>query len=135
MIVRWAPETMKDFMATSSVQREHVQKVLCASRSMVTARLSLARRAWNADRNAATENAGRYLHDLTRRRVIETSGMGPPQLVRPNSRWMSPYNWWCFRLFNSICRHSVERVNQYLCIEVSVDTYNSAPAHSNHMHP
>src|ERR1700738_1502204 len=46
---------------------------------MLTARLPLARRACNADRNAATKNAGRYLHDLTRRRVIETSAMGHPR--------------------------------------------------------
>ena len=35
----------------------------------------------NADRNAATKNAGTYLHDLTRRRVIETNGMGSPELL------------------------------------------------------
>jgi hypothetical protein len=52
-----------------------------------------------------------------------------------NSRRVSPYNWWRFCFFNSIGSHSVKRVNQYLCIEISVDTYNFAPTHSNHMHP
>jgi hypothetical protein len=52
-----------------------------------------------------------------------------------NSRRMSPYNWWRFCFFNSIGSHSVKRVNQYLCIEISVDTYNFAPTHSNHMYP
>jgi hypothetical protein len=41
--------------------------------------LPSARRACDADRNAATKNAGRYLHDLTRRRVIEIKGMGSPR--------------------------------------------------------
>jgi len=39
MIVRCAPDSMKDFMAASSVQSERVQKVLCASRNVLTARL------------------------------------------------------------------------------------------------
>ena len=80
MIVRCAPDIMKDLMAASSVQSERVQKVLCASRNMLTARLPLARRACSADRNAATKKNGRYFHDLTRRRVIETNGMCPPNL-------------------------------------------------------
>jgi len=62
-------------MAASSVQSERVQNVLCASRKTLTARLPFARRACNADRNAAIENAGRNLHDLTRKRVIEMSGI------------------------------------------------------------
>jgi hypothetical protein len=94
MIVRCAPYTMRDFIAASSVQSEQVQKVLCASRNVLTARLPLARRACNADRNVATKNAGRYLHDLTRRRVIETSAMGLPNLQPSKicySRQISPY--------------------------------------------
>ena len=47
MIVRCAPDTVKDFIAASSVQSEQVQKVLCASRNVLTARLPLARRACN----------------------------------------------------------------------------------------
>jgi hypothetical protein len=51
------------------------------------------------------------------------------------SKSTSPYDWGRFRFFNSVGGHSIERLNQYLCIEVSVDTYNLAPTHPNHMHP
>jgi len=80
MIVRCAPDTMKFFTAASSVQSE--RKVLRASFNTLTARLPLARRACSADRNAAIKNAGSYLHDLTRKRVIEMSGMYPPRELR-----------------------------------------------------
>jgi hypothetical protein len=56
--------------------------VLRASFNTLTARLPLARRACSADRNAAIKNAGSYLHDLTRKRVIEMSGMYPPRELR-----------------------------------------------------
>jgi hypothetical protein len=79
MITRCAPDTMNAVMAASSVQSERVQKVLRASRNMPTARLPLARRACSADRSAATKNAGKYRHDLTRKRVIETCGMCLPR--------------------------------------------------------
>src|SRR5258708_12569320 len=75
MIGRCAPDTMKAFIAGSSIQSERVQKVLRASRKTLTPRLPLAYRACSADRNAARKNAGRYCHDLTRRRVIDTNGM------------------------------------------------------------
>jgi hypothetical protein len=85
-------------MAASSVHSERVQKVLCASRNMVTARLPLARRAWNADRNAATENPRRYLHDLTRRRVIETSGMVLPKIVTTRASYSPGLHIWRQRM-------------------------------------
>ena len=67
------------------------------------------------------------------RRVAEKHSGG--SLERSDSKSTSPYDWWRFRFFNSIGSHSVECVNQYLCIEVSVDTYNFAPTHPNHMRP
>ena len=82
MIVRCTPDTMKCFMAASSVQSERVQKVLRASFNTLTARLPLAHRACSAARNAAIKNVGKYLHDLTRKRVIEMSGMFPPRELR-----------------------------------------------------
>ncbi len=78
MAARGAPDSVKDLMAASSVQSEQVQNVLRASRKVVTAGLPWAWRACNTDCNAATENLGRYLHDLRRRRVIESSGVGFP---------------------------------------------------------
>lgn len=81
MAARCAPAVMKALMAASSVQTERVQKVSRASRRILKARLPSARRACDADRNAATKNAGRYLHDLTRRRVIEIKGMDGPELL------------------------------------------------------
>jgi Ni/Co efflux regulator RcnB len=72
---------MKALIAASSVQAERVQKAPRASRRVLKARLPSARRACDADRNAATKNAGRYLHDLTRKRVIETKGMYAPGLL------------------------------------------------------
>src|SRR5271156_4148772 len=86
MTVRCTPDIMKFFMAAWSVHSERVQNVFRASRNTLTARLPSARRACSADRNDAIENAGRYLHDLTRRRVIETCGMNTPrQLARKYS--------------------------------------------------
>jgi hypothetical protein len=70
---------MMALIAASSVQTDRVQKAPRASRKILKARLPAARRACDADRNAATKNAGRYLHDLTRRRVIEIKGMGSPR--------------------------------------------------------
>ncbi len=80
MTVRCAPEAMKDLMSASFVQSERVQKVLRASRNVLTARFPFARRACQTDRNAATKKLGRYLHDLRCRRVIETNGMSFPEL-------------------------------------------------------
>jgi len=81
MAARCAPAVMKALIAASSVQTERVQKAPRASRRVLKARLPSARRACDADRNAATKNAGRYLHDLTRKRVIETKGMYAPGLL------------------------------------------------------
>jgi len=81
MAARCAPAVMKALIVASSVQTERVQKVSPASRKTLKARLPSARRACDADRNAATKNAGRYLHDLTRKRVIETKGMYAPGLL------------------------------------------------------
>src|SRR5258707_7433943 len=75
MIGRCAPDTMKAFIAGSSIESERVEKVLRASRKTLTPRLPVAYRACSADRNAARKDAGRYCHDLTRRRVIDTNGM------------------------------------------------------------
>lgn len=93
MIVRCTPDTLKDFMAAASVQSERVQKVLRASRNTLTARLPLARRACSADRNEAPRNAGKYLHDLTRRRVTETNGLCPPQTYGQNGKRPQRLTW------------------------------------------
>ena len=58
-------------------------------------------------------------------RVAEKHSGG--SLERSDSKSTSPYDWWRFRFFNSIGSHSVECVNQYLCIEVSVDRLQLCP--------
>ena len=80
MAARCAPVVMKALIAASSVQTERVQKVSRASRKDTESKIALGPPRLNADRNAATKNAGRYFHDLTRKRVIETNGMGSPRI-------------------------------------------------------
>src|SRR6476659_8436958 len=73
MIVRCAPDLMNSLMEASSVHSERVQKVFCTSANTPMAILPLACRACSAERSAAIRNAGRYFHDRTRKRVIETN--------------------------------------------------------------
>jgi hypothetical protein len=80
MAAQWTPDVMKARIAASSVQTERVQNALCASLNVLMARLPSARRACNAARHESNRSPGRYFHDLKRKRVIETNGMGPPRI-------------------------------------------------------
>ena len=78
----WGVACMNAFIAASSAQMVPVQKVLWRSRSSPTARLPSDRAACHAMRSVRRKNDGRYRHDLTRRRVMETS-------VRPHDLWLA----------------------------------------------
>lgn len=71
---------MKVFIEDSDSQLVLVQNAFLCSLSIFTARLPSARFACRAIRIAMTRNAGKYIHDRTRRRVTETTGINLPSL-------------------------------------------------------
>ena len=74
MTLRCGFDSMKERMALSSLHVVRVQKARLASRRTETARLPGANLAWRAERKVWIKKAGRYRHERTLRRVMDTNG-------------------------------------------------------------
>jgi len=85
----WTPECMNVFIAASEDQLVPVQNVLWRSRTSAVARFPSEDAACRAIRSAWTKNTGRYRHDRTRRRVIETTGTDH---IRESTIFASAFN-------------------------------------------